>query len=112
MDREHVLRVTIHDCHVDTFKVSGSGGQRRDKVATGVRITHRPSGATGRATESRRQIDNKRVAFRRMGESQEFQAWARRLGSTLPSPETAVDQAMAEDNLLVEVRRGGVWVRL
>jgi len=42
MNKEkHLLfSVTIKDCKVETFSVSGAGGQRRDKKQTGVRITH------------------------------------------------------------------------
>lgn len=62
---------------MQTFRVGGSGGQNRDKRDTGVRIIHPPSGAVGEARESRKQIVNKRTAFKRMGESVEFQQWAK-----------------------------------
>lgn len=36
-----LFSVTMADCEVSTFTVSGAGGQRRDKKETGVRVTHR-----------------------------------------------------------------------
>ena len=107
--RQLVHRVTIRDCEIETFRVGGGGGQRRDKVETGVRIRHRPSGAVGEARESRRQIDNKRAAFRRMGESPAFQRWARVQAGVL---DAAVESALAPEHLKVEVRRWGRWVEL
>jgi len=77
MNREKILTVTIKDCDVQTFRVSGAGGQHRDKTSAGVRVVHPPSGASGRGTENRSQAQNKRDAFRRMAESPEFQRWCR-----------------------------------
>lgn len=100
--REHLLRVTIKECDVQTFRVSGSGGQNRDKRDTGVRVIHRPSGAVGESREERKQIRNKRTAFRRMAESEEFQTWARMTALKIRSVEEVVDEQMHPDNLKVE----------
>ena len=54
------------DCDLDFFIASGPGGQHRNKVETGVRLTHRPSGITVTATERRSQHANREVAFERM----------------------------------------------
>src|ERR671939_320004 len=54
------------DCDVEFFIASGPGGQRRNKVETGVRLIHRPSGITVTATERRSQHANREVAFERM----------------------------------------------
>lgn len=79
-----VLSVTLKDCRVDTFRAGGSGGQNQNKVSSGVRVVHEPSGAVGEARDTRDQIHNKRAAFRRMATSPEFQAWARVEAMTLP----------------------------
>lgn len=71
------MRVTIHDCITQTFRAGGKGGQNQNKRETGVRVIHRPSGARGEARDERSQLLNKRLAFRRMAESAEFQRWAR-----------------------------------
>jgi protein subunit release factor B len=101
--KERVLHLTKKDFVMTTFRVSGAGGQRRDKVETGVRFTHPPSGAVGEATESRRQIDNKRMSFRRMADSKEFRAW---LGiehqRAVGAAEAWVEEQMRPENLIIE----------
>ncbi|MCK4545805.1 MAG: peptide chain release factor-like protein [Candidatus Eisenbacteria sp.] len=49
-----------------TYRSSRPGGQRRDKVETGVRLFHRPSGVTVTASERRSQAQNRRTAFERL----------------------------------------------
>ena len=103
MDKIRVLHLTKKDFVMKTFKVSGAGGQRRDKVETGVEFRHPPSGATGRATESRRQSDNKKKAFERMAASPTFNAWLGLEHSrAIHSIDSWVDSQMQPENLLVE----------
>ncbi len=66
-DRESLER----DCDVEFFVAGGPGGQHRNKVETGVRLTHRPSGLVVRATERRSQSANREAAFERMAEKLE-----------------------------------------
>jgi ribosome-associated protein len=54
------------DCDVEFYIASGPGGQHRNKVESGVRLLHRPSGTTVTATERRSQHANREVAFERM----------------------------------------------
>ncbi len=56
----------LAECDVRRQRRSGPGGQHRNKVETGVVLTHRPSGTTAEATERRSQADNQRVALRRL----------------------------------------------
>jgi ribosome-associated protein len=56
------------DTEVRFFVAGGPGGQHRNKVATGVRLFHRPSGLTVAATERRSQAANREVAFTRLAE--------------------------------------------
>lgn len=63
-DRESLER----DCDVEFFIASGPGGQHRNKVETGVRLTHRPTGIVVTATERRSQHANREAAFERMQE--------------------------------------------
>ena len=72
-DRIKILSVTIHDCDVQHFRSGGKGGQNQNKRDTGTRIIHRPSGARGEARDERSQLQNKKLAFRRMAESDPFQ---------------------------------------
>jgi len=68
-DRESLER----DCDVEFFVAGGPGGQHRNKVETGVRLTHRPTGLMVTATERRSQSANREAAFDRMAEK--LEAW-------------------------------------
>jgi protein subunit release factor A len=104
------LSVTLKDCDVQEFRVGGAGGQHRDKTSAGIRIVHPPSRATGRATESRSQLENKKTAFRRMVESKEFQLWLKKeLGQSdaieaekMRRIVTLVERDMRPENLIFE----------
>ena len=113
--REHEapwFSVTLDDCDVQTFRSGGPGGQHQNKTDTGVRIVHRDSGARGESRQERSQLQNKKLAFRRMTQDVKFQVWLqremhRRRG--IPSPEERVASDMQPDNLKVEVRENGRW---
>jgi protein subunit release factor B len=62
IDRESLER----DCDIEFMRATGPGGQNRNKVETGVRLTHRPSGLVVTATERRSQHANREAAFSRM----------------------------------------------
>lgn len=101
------------DCEWQTFRSGGPGGQNQNKLETGARCIHRPSGAVGESREERSQWPNKVRAFRRMAESPKFQLWAKLEAARLmgkPSVDEIVDQAMEPRNLKVEVRsEQGNW---
>jgi hypothetical protein len=56
----------LTDCQLRRLRRSGPGGQHRNKVETGVVLSHRPSGVSAEATERRSQAENRRVALRRL----------------------------------------------
>ena len=111
--RELLFSVTIKDCDVQTFRAGGNGGQNQNKVESGVRIIHRASGARGECRETRDQLKNKRIAFRRMCESEAFKKWHKATTARLLGQETVeqrVDRLMMPHNLLVEERgEDGRW---
>lgn len=109
MSREKLFTIRVSDCETQTFRAGGKGGQNQNKRDTGVRIIHHPSGAVGEAREERGQLANKKLAFRRMARSREFQTWARIKALRLRPIKELVDEAMAEENLKVEVKREGRW---
>lgn len=56
------------DCEVAFVRVSGPGGQHKNKRDTGVRLVHIPSGTVVMAAERRSQAQNRKLAFERMAE--------------------------------------------
>jgi len=59
-------KIDDNDLSWEFFRASGPGGQHRNKVESGVRLTHRPSGIVVQATERRSQHQNREVALRRL----------------------------------------------
>jgi protein subunit release factor A len=112
-NKKLLFSISIKDCRVDTFTVSGPGGGGKDTSNTGVRVTHPPSGAVGTSSDERSQLKNKQAAFKRMAASKAFKAWHQRVTAELltgKSVEQRVEEAMEPHNLKVEVKKEGRWV--
>lgn len=110
--KELLFSVTKNDLTIQTFTAGGKGGQHQNRVETGVRITHKESGAVGEARDSKSQHANKKAAFERMCASQKFKTWHRikvaeiELGKTI---DQRIDEMMQGKNLRVEVHTENGW---
>ena len=54
------------ECRVDTFRSGGRGGQHQNKVESGVRLTHRPTGLVVTSRRHRSQHRNREDALDRL----------------------------------------------
>lgn len=105
-NRRLLFSVTREDCDWQYFTVGGNGGSGKDTSNTGVRCTHKQSGAVGRAVDNRSRDKNRQLAFTRMVETKEYKAWwtlevAKRTGQ-LAELERIVDRQMDMQNIKVE----------
>lgn len=67
--------VTEKDCKFSFSRGSGKGGQKRNKTSNACHCKHLASGAMGYADNTRSKATNKRMAFKRMTKTQEFNEW-------------------------------------
>jgi protein subunit release factor B len=110
--RKPILSLTRDSFTWQYFRSGGKGGQNQNKVNSGVRCIHEPSGARGEARDSRDQLTNRREAFMRCVTSHEFRGWhSEMLRLILMSPEAEameaevnrrVDEQMKPENLKIE----------
>jgi peptide chain release factor 2 len=68
LEEEEIKMVDIPDkeLEITTMRSGGKGGQNVNKVETGVRIKHIPSGLSVKCTEERSQLMNKQIALNRL----------------------------------------------
>jgi protein subunit release factor B len=100
-------RATLErDCDIQYFIATGPGGQHRNKVETGVRLTHRPTGLVVTATERRSQRANREAAYERMAAKlEEMQRIAEPRLATKPT--TASRQRRLEEKRRAGDRKRG-----
>lgn len=114
--KEEIEKINIasrKDFEVSYFCGSGAGGQARNKVASGVQIKHPESGAIGRASDTRSQHDNKKLAFERLLKTPQMKFWIQRKIYEIRTGET-IEQEAEKDldpkNLKFEIKNAeGKW---
>lgn len=103
-NRELLFSLTKKDFEIETFRSGGKGGQYQNTTDSGVRIRHIESGAVGESRTERSQLQNKKLALKRLVASNEFKIWHQRksfelLGriKTQEQIEKEVDAMLKED---------------
>jgi len=110
--KQKLVSVSVHDCELQVFRAGGKGGQHQNKTSSGVRLIHHPSGARGESREERSQLQNKKNAFLRLIETPAFRVWLGKMLLQGPPAEVVVAEEMREENLVVEGKENGKWVRI
>ena len=107
--RDLLFSVTAKDFDMQTFTVSGHGGGGKDTSNSGVRLIHRDSGARGEGRENRSVTLNRRSAFLKLVETDQFKRWHKTKCAELlagkqkrRSIEEIVDEMMRPENLKIE----------
>ncbi|NGF55383.1 peptide chain release factor H [Parapusillimonas sp. SGNA-6] len=65
-DAKILMQWNLRDVKLETCRSSGPGGQNVNKVETAVRGTHLPSGIQVLATDTRSQLENKKLCLARL----------------------------------------------
>lgn len=113
-ERKALFSVTASDCDWSFTKGTGKGGQKKNKTASAVHCSHKPSGAHAFAQDTRSQHDNKILAFTRMYNTKEFQKWIRqefmRRSGQMAEIERRVEYEMK--SIKIEVKKDDIWIEV
>ena len=115
-EKQKINILSSKDLDVSYFCGSGKGGQARNKVASGVLITHKETGAQGRASDSRSQVDNKKQAFLRLLQTPKMRFWLAAKLYEIRQQETleqTIEKDLAPENLKLEIKdENGKWIEV
>jgi len=114
-DRQLLFSVTKDDCRWDYYRCPGHGGQKVNKTSSGVRCTHKASGAVGQSCDVRSQHANKRIAFERMVATKKFQKWHHLEVSRRTGELARIQEKVAHEMSKVRIEvhdENGCWVEV
>jgi protein subunit release factor B len=102
--------------HLDIsyFVGSGKGGQNKQKNSTGVQIIHKETGAIGRCSEHRSQLQNKKQAFLNLCKTSKMKVWINKKVYEIRNKKTIeeiVNETMQPKFLVIEKKENGKWVK-
>lgn len=113
--KEKLFTVHKKDFTVQTFRSGGHGGQHQNKTDSGVRIIHKASGARGESRNDKSQYRNKRIALKRLTETNKFKLWIHKMAFEITSGKTIeqrVEEAMNIKNLKIEIKsENDKWIK-
>ncbi len=113
-NKQLLFSVTAADCDWSYTRGTGNGGQKKNKTSSAVHCKHTASGAYGYSESSRSQLDNRRDAFRKMSETDQFQQWVKlefmKRSGQLSEIERLVEKEMQKVKL--EIKIDGKWTEV
>jgi protein subunit release factor A len=86
----------LAECRWEAFTGSGPGGQRRNRKATAIRLTHLPSGITVIAQDERSQARNRAVALERLRRRLELRSRVRTVRVPTKVPRSQKEQRLEQ----------------
>ena len=113
-ERQLLFSVTKDDCDWSYTKGTGAGGQKRNKTSSAVHCKHRASGAKAYSEASRNQLDNKRDAFAKMINTEDFKKWHKLEVLRRSGMMDQIDRKVAEEltKIKLEIRIDGRWTEV
>ena len=116
MEKELLFSITKKDFNITYFSGKGAGGQYRNKHQNCVRLQHKDSGVLVTGQSNRDRQANLKEAFNNLLKDKKFKAWhKRKVAETLGDLVNIEDYVECElnnpDNLLIEVKENGKWIK-
>ena len=113
-ERQLLFSVTKEDCDWSYTRGTGNGGQKKNKTNSAVHCRHKPSGAKGYSEASRSQLDNRRDAFVKMINTEEFKKWHKLETLRRTGMMDQIDRKVAEEltKIKLEIRIDGRWTEV
>ncbi len=113
-ERQLLFSVTKDDCDWSYTRGTGNGGQKKNKTNSAVHCKHRASGAKGYSEATRSQLDNRRDAFVKMINTEDFKKWHKLEVLRRNGMMDQIDRKVAEEltKIKLEIRIDGRWTEV